>query len=48
MIDYKPDVDHKPEGADHNNEPVAYEQEEENSDAKYVKMELPCQGTLIQ
>ena len=48
-VDYKPDVDYIPEGADPNDEPDAQEEkEEENSNAKYVKMDLPHQGTLRQ
>ena len=44
---YKPDVGYKPDEADPNNEPdIQEEEEEENYDAEYAKIELYCQGTL--
>ena len=48
IADYKPDVKYKPEGSDPEMEPVDHEEEEQNSDAEYVKVELPCQGTMKQ
>ena len=43
IVDDKPDVDYKPTGPIPGNEAVAQE-EEEDSNAGYVKMELLCQG----
>ena len=40
IADYKLDVGYEPEGSDPENKPDAQE-EEENSNAHYVKMELP-------
>ena len=48
IADYKPDLDHKPEGSDPKIEPVNEVQKEEDSDGEYVKMEITCQGTLHQ
>ena len=38
------DVDYEPDRPDPNAEPVAQEKEEEDINAEYVKMELPCIG----
>ena len=39
IADYNPDIDYKPEGSDPDMK--AFDEEEENSDAEYAKMELP-------
>ena len=39
IVNYDPDIDYEPEGSDPNIKAV--HKEEENSDAEYVKMELP-------
>ena len=41
---YNLDIDY--EGSESKNEPFAQEEKEENSDAKYSKMEIPHHGTL--
>ena len=46
IADYNPDIDYQPEGSDPEIEAV--NEDEENSDAKYVKMELPQARTLHQ
>ena len=49
MVYYKPDINYEPEGSDPNDEPDAQgEEEEENSDVEYAKVEIPFQGTLRQ
>ena len=42
IADYNPDVDY--EGSESKIEPVAQEEKEENSDAEYANMEIPCVG----
>ena len=41
IVDYKLDIDYTPEESDPNDEPVAEEEEKENSNAQFVIMELP-------
>ena len=48
IADYELDVNSKPKGSDSNDKLDAQEEGEENSKAKYAKMECPCQGTLRQ
>ena len=38
IIDYNPDVDY--EGSEPKNEPVAWEEKEENSDTEYANIEM--------
>ena len=45
IADYNPDVDYKPVGSDPDINTV--NEEEENSDAEHVKMELPQDETLL-
>ena len=47
-VEYKLDVNNKPEGPDPNDKPVTQEEGEDNSHAEYVKIEHHCQGTLRQ
>ena len=47
ILDYEPDICYKQEGADPNDAPDAQEEEEgDNSDAQYEKMEFPHQRIL--
>ena len=47
ILDYEPDILYKQEGADPNDAPDAQEEEEgDNSDAQYEKMEFPHQRIL--
>ena len=45
IVDYKPDIDYKPEGSDPVNEPDTQEKEE-NSNTEYARIEILQQGTL--
>ena len=48
IVDCELNVDYKLEETDPNDEPVTQEKEKADSNAKYVKMELPNQGTYKQ
>ena len=45
IADYELDVDYVPEGLDPEIKPVNHMLDEEDPDAEYAKMEIPCQGT---
>ena len=46
IADYEQDIDYEPERSDPEIKLSKHEGEGENSDEKYVKMELPCQETM--
>ena len=49
VVDYMPDINYEPEGADPNDEPDAQEKKEKgNFNVEYAKMKLPCFGTPRQ
>ena len=46
IADYGLDIEY--EGSEPKNEPDVQEEKEENSDAEYVNMEVPCDETFCQ
>ena len=46
MADYHLNINY--EGSESKNEPVTYEEKEENSDAEFACMEMPHEGTFHQ
>ena len=46
IVDYGPNIDYA--GSEPKIELVAQEEKEENSNAEYANMEIPCKGTFFQ